>query len=121
VQDSITLLPEPRSAGEARHFVAEHLRDVVSDDVTEIAVLLTSELVTNVIVHARTPLRLDLETNGGGGVRVAIGDDLTRPPVPRMAGDGRLTGRGIHLVQALAREWGVEPTERGKRVWFELP
>ena len=120
VQDSITLLPEPRSAGEARHFVAEHLRDVVSDDVTEIAVLLTSELVTNVIVHARTPLRLDLEAEGGA-VRVAIADELTRPPVPRLLGDGRLTGRGIHLVQSLAREWGVEPTERGKRVWFELP
>jgi anti-sigma regulatory factor (Ser/Thr protein kinase) len=121
VQDSITLLPEPRSAGEARQFVAEHLRDVVSDDVTEIAVLLTSELVTNVIVHARTPLRLDVEADPGGAVRVAIADDLPRPPVPRVIGDGRLTGRGIHLVQSLAREWGVEPTERGKRVWFELP
>jgi anti-sigma regulatory factor (Ser/Thr protein kinase) len=121
VHDSITLLPEPRSAGEARHFVADSLRDVVSADVSEIAVLLTSELVTNVIVHARTPMRLDVDTEPPhGGVRVAIADDVPRPPVRRSMNDGRLTGRGMHLVESLAREWGVEPTARGKRVWFEL-
>lgn len=120
VRDWITLLPEPRSAGEARHFVADHTRDVLPDEVTEIAVLLTSELVTNVIVHARTPMRLSVDVEPSA-VRVALADEVARAPVCRdSAGTPRLTGRGMHLVESLSNQWGVEPTPVGKTVWFEL-
>ncbi|HEU0132739.1 MAG TPA: ATP-binding protein [Mycobacteriales bacterium] len=120
MHESITLQPEPSSAGEARHFVQTQLRDRVGDDVTEVAVLLTSELVTNVIVHARTPLRLDVDVEADG-LRVAVADDAPRSPTLRQAHAARLTGRGMTLVDMLAAQWGVEPTPPGKTVWFELP
>jgi anti-sigma regulatory factor (Ser/Thr protein kinase) len=122
VHESITLPPEPRAAGEARHFVADHLRDVVGTEVADVAVLLTSELVTNVIVHAGTPMRLDVDFDQADhAVRVAIADDAPRSPVRRRAGEGRMTGRGMHLVETLSSDWGVEPCGLGKTVWFELP
>ena len=119
VRDSITLLPEPRAAGEARHFVAGRVADVLPPEVTEVAILLTSELVTNVIVHARTPMRLSVDVEPSA-LRVAIADDAPRTPVRRAGGDTRLTGRGMHLVEKLSNHWGVEPTPSGKTVWFEL-
>ncbi len=120
MRDTITLPPEPGSAGQARHFVADTVRDVLPDDVTEVAVLLTSELVTNVIVHARTPMQLSVEVEAEA-LRVAIADEVPRTPVRRAAeGTPRLTGRGMHLVESLATQWGVEPSPTGKTVWFEL-
>jgi anti-sigma regulatory factor (Ser/Thr protein kinase) len=113
------LLPEPRSAGAARSFVGDCLCDVVTDELAEVAVLLTSELVTNAIVHARTPMRLDVDGTPGC-VRVTIADEATRSPMLRTTGDARLTGRGMHLVEALAAQWGVDPRPPGKAVWFEL-
>jgi anti-sigma regulatory factor (Ser/Thr protein kinase) len=115
----MTLPPEPRSAGAARHFVADHVRGVLPQSVTEVAVLLTSELVTNVIVHARTPMQLTVDVTDEA-LRVAIGDQVPKTPVQRRIEGTRLTGRGMHLVESLANDWGVEPTPAGKTVWFEL-
>jgi anti-sigma regulatory factor (Ser/Thr protein kinase) len=119
VHQSIELPPEPRSASAARHFVEDRLRDHVPEDVAELAVLLTSELVTNVIVHAKTPLRLDLDAEPPS-IRVAVADEAARTPTLRPVHDARLTGRGMNLVESLAAQWGVEPTPPGKTVWFEL-
>ena len=119
VHTSTNLPPEPRAAGDARRFVAQALGGVPSDT-AEVAVLLTSELVTNVVVHARTPMRLDVDVEGDV-VRVAVVDEATRTPALRRAHDARLTGRGMNLVDALAAQWGVEPDPPGKKVWFELP
>lgn len=120
MHQSIDLLPEPRAAGTARHFVFDQLQAHVGDDLAETAMLLTSELVTNVIVHARTPMRLDLDLTEDA-IRVAVVDDAPRSPAIRRAHDARLTGRGMNLVDALATEWGVDPSPPGKKVWFELP
>lgn len=118
--ESIDLLAEPRSAGEARQFVADHLKDRVPEGVSDVAVLLTSELVTNVIVHARTPMRLELDVDDTS-VRVAIADEVPRQPTLRPSHEARLTGRGMNLVASLAMHWGVDPSPPGKKVWFELP
>jgi anti-sigma regulatory factor (Ser/Thr protein kinase) len=119
VHRSIELPPEPPSAVAARHFVADALRGLPCD-VREVAVLLTSELVTNVIVHARTPLRVDVDVELPT-LRVAVADDAARTPTLRRTHDARLTGRGMNLVESLADEWGVDPTPSGKSVWFRLP
>jgi anti-sigma regulatory factor (Ser/Thr protein kinase) len=120
VHDSIDLLPEPRAPGRAREFVSGRLRERVPEDIADVAVLLTSELVTNVVVHARTPMRLDLEVDDRT-VRVGVLDEAPRTPALRRAHEARLTGRGMNLVAELAVQWGVDPIPPGKKVWFELP
>ncbi len=83
--------------------------------------LLTSELVTNVVLHARTGARL-LVRMVEPIVRVEVVDEHPAEPVLRMASDSLSTsGRGMFLVEALADAWGVDglPGD-GKRVWFEV-
>ena len=81
--------------------------------------LLVSELVTNAILHARSPidlaLRLSLRT-----LRVEVRDGSRVAPEQLEPDDGTLAGRGLTLVDFCAERWGVEPTEEGKAVWFEL-
>lgn len=86
----------------------------------ETAVLLTSEVVTNALVHARSAPRLGV-TVGEDGLRVEVADD--DPGTPRPVSDvdaGALGGRGLRLVDELADDWGVAPAGPGKVVWFSL-
>lgn len=74
--------PDPVAAREAREFVAATCREwQLVDDVDTIA-LLTSELVTNGVLHARTPLEVDLVTDDRG-LLVEVHDNDPRPPSPR--------------------------------------
>lgn len=81
--------------------------------------LLTSEVVTNAILHARTPLRLTASVERGQ-VRVGVYDSLRLVPRVRAYRADAGTGRGMHLVAALADQWGVEETSGGKCVWFTV-
>jgi anti-sigma regulatory factor (Ser/Thr protein kinase) len=109
---------KPLAAREARRFVTEHLADFVEDGALT---LLTSELVTNGILHARTHLRLGVMT-GDDHVLVTCSDDDTRgTPIVPPQDDSRPSGRGLMLVDALASQWGVHRTDEGKTVWFTLP
>ena len=88
-------------------------------DTTEVAVLLTTELVTNAIVHARTDFALRVTTSLDR-LRVEVADSSQDPPrlVPIQGLDDH--GRGLHLVEALSASWGVDWRDDGKAVWFEL-
>jgi anti-sigma regulatory factor (Ser/Thr protein kinase) len=81
--------------------------------------LLTSELVTNAILHARTPLRLTARAEAGQVV-VQVYDTVPAPPRRRSYRSDAGTGRGMHLVEALADRWGVDQTSGGKCVWFSV-
>lgn len=83
------------------------------------AELLTSELVTNALIHTD---RGAVVTAGVGpaGLRVEVRDFTAGQPEPGRAGDESTHGRGLVLVQALADAWGVRTHEVGKSVWFEL-
>ena len=81
--------------------------------------LLTSEVVTNAILHARTPLRLTASIENGQ-VAVRVYDSLRLLPRVRSYRSDAGTGRGMHLVEALADQWGVEETSGGKCVWFSV-
>jgi anti-sigma regulatory factor (Ser/Thr protein kinase) len=87
----------------------------------EAAVLLVSELVSNVVRHARTTSEMTLRLEAAGNcLRIEVQDgDLRRPRRRRSAGlDG--SGFGLVLVDTLADKWGVRQTPRGKVVWAEL-
>jgi anti-sigma regulatory factor (Ser/Thr protein kinase) len=99
-------------------FVRSFLHDC-PDDVVDSAVLLTNELVTNAIVHARTAFELEL-TSPDAQLHIAVTDDS--PDLPTLKSHEALGehGRGIALVASLADAWGVERTRFGKTVWFSL-
>jgi signal transduction histidine kinase len=76
--------------------------------------------VTNAVLHARTALHVGVEVRGGH-VRVTVADDNPRAPMRRRHSVDSGTGRGLVLVDRMAAAWGVDPLDRGKVVWFELP
>ena len=91
----------------------------VGDEVVETVELLTSELVTNVVLHARSSPELVVSLDDGV-VRVEVWDSTASPPIRRPPDAQSASGRGINIVAELAAEWGVEKIPDGKRVWFEV-
>lgn len=115
----LTLPPNPRSAADARRFVERILRGWRCPDAVELTQLLVSELVSNAVRHAGTPIRLVLRVRDGR-VSVEVTDGASDPPRPRLAEPDSEAGRGLFLIDQLARDWGVRPERRGKTVWFVL-
>lgn len=115
------LPPDPASVPAARHFATEAIIDLGAEEAAAEAQLLVSELATNAVVHAGTGIRLTVMREGDC-LRIEVrDDDPTVPPVPStMPPETATGGRGILLVDALAREWGVNANEKGKTIWFEL-
>jgi hypothetical protein len=106
----------PESVSEARRFVTEVLADSNVDGAD--AESLTAEVAANAVRHANTDFRVRIQCRHGN-VRVEIVNDApelllikTEPSV-----DG---GRGLHILDGLARDWGVETRPHEKVVWFEL-
>ncbi|MBB5937487.1 PAS domain S-box-containing protein [Streptomyces zagrosensis] len=120
-----TFDPVGRSVASARAFVRDTLQGWGLTEVVDDAVVLTSELVTNAVVHAGTAadvvcLRTDT------GVRIEVGDRYPEREVPlqsagvQFGSPDREGGRGLLLCAALASRWGVEYTATHKQVWFQL-
>lgn len=110
---------DPRSASEARRALTSALITSVDDAALDTLVLLTSELVTNVVAHAGTSCHLGVELLPDA-VRVSVSDDSGVPLAPRQAGSDAESGRGLALVEGLSRSWGVVNRPTGKTVWFEV-
>jgi anti-sigma regulatory factor (Ser/Thr protein kinase) len=117
---SVELPPEPASATRARQLAREQLASVCAPDALDTVALLVTELVTNAILHARTPLQLVIKT-APDHVRLCVEDASDRHPERRTYPSDAVTGRGLALVEHLASSWGVDATESGKVVWCEIP
>lgn len=110
----------PASAAVARRLVGEACAAADASAFTDTAALLTSELVTNAVVHARSDLEVLVETCRDG-LRVEVRDRDDRMPERREYDAEASTGRGALLVEALADAYGAEPLSYGgKAVWFSL-
>ncbi|MGW5326563.1 ATP-binding protein [Streptomyces sp. NPDC004014] len=109
-----------RAVPEARRELRELLRHWGRPGRSEIAELLTSELVTNALVHTDRDAVLTAVVSAGG-LRVEVRDFVASRPQQRTPDTGEDTnGRGLVLVDSLADSWGVLPHGLGKSVWFEL-
>jgi anti-sigma regulatory factor (Ser/Thr protein kinase) len=111
-------LTAPREArrGTARRLRLAGCREALVDAAT----LLVSELASNAVVHAESPFRLEVLPTEGS-LRISVED---QSPLGPGEGDRRLVprrARGLGLVDALSRRWGVQETSGGKIVWAELP
>lgn len=140
----LRLVPSPESVAAARRLASDVARSwdlgLLADDL----VLVVSELVTNAVLHARTPLEVTLEQLADG-VRVEVRDGSSAPlrphplrvpdgPPSLLSGEedtdaleqllsiGATTGRGLGLVGSVATSWGFSPVPagKGKVVWAEL-
>lgn len=109
----IEFAPSPAAAGAARRAVARQLP--VSDGLGENVELVVSELVTNVVRHARTDGVVELWACGDE-VRIEVHDaDSTAPHIRGDVGpDG---GFGLRVVERLSTEWGHRRRHGGKTVW----
>jgi anti-sigma regulatory factor (Ser/Thr protein kinase) len=105
---------EPTSPRVARRFVVGRLGD---DERRDDAALLTSELVTNAVQHACTPVGVAVSLTRDR-LRVEVTDRSTA--VAALREPDVNGGRGLRLVESISSRWGVVPHGGGKVVWFEL-
>ena len=109
-----------RAVAESRRALRELLRHRCDPERSAVAELLTSELVTNALVHTDRDAVLTADV-GPWGLRVEVRDFTSRRPRMRVPdADTGTSGRGLLLVQSLADAWGVCVHGVGKAVWFEL-
>lgn len=110
------LVAESSEVTRARHGVRATLRGKLPDARVDDAELLTSELVTNAVLHARAPVHLRLDVRGGHVV-VAVSD----AGIGDIVADRENFGRGLLLVRSLTPRCGAWTGPTGSTVWFWLP
>ncbi|MEV7190780.1 ATP-binding protein [Streptomyces sp. NPDC093510] len=123
----LTTPNSPLSPKICRDTVALLLSLTGRGELVDTARTLVSEVVTNAVMHTKSPtIGMEAVVLVDGGVRVAVYDDCRAEPLAAFdVSRDREHGRGLFLVQALAHEWGTAPAPRrfrtgGKHVWFEL-
>lgn len=118
-EQRIALVPDLTAVRTARAFVRAACVDVLPDRAVATASLLTSELVSNAVLHAGSAPELVVSTSTLG-LRVEVADGSHVCPRASTAEPGADHGRGLMFVDQLASRWGVDITSTGKCVWFEL-
>ena len=111
---------DPELAPALRAFTNATLAEWELDRFRDDAALIVSELAANAVLHARTPMRLTLHSDGLNFVRIEVYDDNPRQPSLTPPPVDAASGRGLPLVIALASEWGIQSDQGGKTVWAEL-
>lgn len=105
------------AAGQARDYVRGQLGKWGLDELVMTTELLVSELVGNVVRHARGPVRLRLLR--GTALTCEVSDGSQSTPRIRRAAETDEGGRGLQLVAAMSHRWGARPTATGKCIWTE--
>ncbi|GAB1337565.1 SpoIIE family protein phosphatase [Streptomyces sp. E-15] len=113
-----TLEPEETAPGQARRLARRALARWDLEDLSDSVELLVSEVVTNAVRYASRPVTLRLLRTDV--LRCEVGDDVPQLPRLRQARATDEGGRGLYLVNRMARRWGATRLSTGKVVWFEL-
>ncbi|MFV8129256.1 ATP-binding protein [Streptomyces syringium] len=111
---------EPGAVRTARTLVRDTLEEWGMEGVTDVTVLLVSELVTNSLRYASGPIGVRMYSHAGPVLLVEVSDPLPDPPRERVAEPDDEGGRGLQLVALASRRWGTRRGNTGKTVWFEL-
>ena len=112
---------EPTGPSRVRQWMTARLREwSVPEQVISAAILCTSELTTNALLHAGTPAQVHIDLSAER-LLVSVADTGTRGSVTRARTDALSSrGRGLGLIEELSDTWGTDPTVRGSTVWFEM-
>lgn len=118
---SLALPGEAGSVPQARRFVRTVLRDWDREQYEEAATLLASELVGNVVLHARSDVEVEL-LDGSESLVLVVSDDSPVLPVVRRHSREAATGRGLWLLEQYSSAHGVDVSRPGpgKSVWAVL-
>ena len=103
-----------------RRFLRDTLQTWKLDGFGEVTELLTSELVTNVVLHVGEPMTVRAVREQPGLFRIEVTDPSMTPPQMKCAGPDDEKGRGLAIVDAMADDWGTQFTDNGKTVWFVI-
>jgi two-component sensor histidine kinase len=115
--EHLHLDPVPRVVGVARSFVREHAPELLPPDLLDVLLLLTSELVTNAVIHARTALEVGITVTNRSLIVTVHDEDLGGPPER----GGRDGGWGLGLVREFAEDSAMEQhAGDGKTAWFRI-
>lgn len=109
---------DPASVAAARAFVATALSEM-RDEIRNRAVLITSELATNALQHARTPFSVTVAL-AAEQARVSVTDEGGAVPIPRHPERTDTDGRGLMILRALSDDWGIDIAPACTTVWFTL-
>jgi len=117
---TLRLVSEPTAAIRARDS-PRHACAGLPGPLLEDAALLTSEVVTNSVKYAPGTLTIAIECTESA-VEVSVADESSTMPTLREVGTDEVGGRGLQLVQLVAREWGCAPHRdgHGKTFWFRV-
>ena len=116
---------QPQSVSTGRHFLTLTLAEWGLSPLTETVALAATEVLTNAVVHAGTPIEVVVQL--AEELTVSVRDD--GPPwTAEPAGPGGVGlppwdsegGRGLALIEAVSDAWGVRTEPAGKTVWFSL-
>jgi anti-sigma regulatory factor (Ser/Thr protein kinase) len=107
----------PENVRAVRSFVYEMALKSGADP--DAAALVASELAANAVIHANTDFEVRVPEHDEA-FRVEIVNDAPEMIVA-LRDPSDHSGRGLHIVDALAQRWGTETTGAQKIVWFELP
>lgn len=118
------LRPHPLSVGQARNFCARRLTSVLSDldgvpDVVADASTIASELVTNALTAGSNSIELCLALRVNA-IYIEVQDDAGGTVSPANPAPTDVSGRGLMVVAALSRDWGVTSANGTKQVWAEV-
>ncbi len=114
-----SLPPSAASAAGARQIVSRALGDWGLVDAEETTLLLVTELVSNGVRHANTPLTLTLSYDGTR-IRIGVSDEDRSPPTLEAASVKTHHGWGLRLIGGLSSNWGTIINPDGKTVWCDL-
>jgi anti-sigma regulatory factor (Ser/Thr protein kinase) len=119
------LRPHPLAVGQARNFCTRRLSSVLDDrsgapDVVADAATIASELVTNAVTAGSSTIELCLGLRPNS-IYIEVADDADGAVTPAHPAPTDPKGRGLLVVAALSREWGVTAADGTKQVWAEIP
>jgi two-component sensor histidine kinase len=119
------LRPHPLSVGQARNFCTRRLTSVLdagptTPEVVADAATIASELVTNALTAGSSAIELSLALRPDA-VYIEVADDASGTVRPANPEPTDPKGRGLLVVAALSRDWGVTSTAGSKQVWAEIP
>ncbi|WP_238598223.1 ATP-binding protein [Saccharothrix sp. ALI-22-I] len=117
----LDLHEHPYSIVEVRHCAAEALSDLSDDELYDV-MLVATELLTNAYDHGQRPCQIRfLRSEQPPFVRVEVDDTSPEPPILGRSTVTRHRGRGLVIVDRVAKAWGATMRKVGKTVWATVP